>query len=187
MEVQMEELIQAVEALSRKTAIDYLIVIVPILVSIVAVLISIGIAKRQNKIALTEKRLAILRDVKLILCFAESIDFFQKDTDENRNDMIEIYSGIFGMDFSSKEATKISFQEIYRSVNAIERTTIMIEFFFDLKTDKQVSRIVGKMLNLLSLIVDQDSTFIAQKNDFCEACTVFKKEMIPQMQKITRI
>ena len=52
----MEELVKAIEKLAEKDLIDYLLVIVPILVSIVAIFISIATAKKQNKIALFERR-----------------------------------------------------------------------------------------------------------------------------------
>jgi uncharacterized membrane protein len=52
----MEDIVKAIEKLAEKDIIDYLLVIVPIAISVVAVVISIATAKKQNKIALFEKR-----------------------------------------------------------------------------------------------------------------------------------
>ena len=117
----MEELIEAVEALSQKTIFDYLVVIVPIFISIVAIYISISIANRQNKIALSEKRLEILSVVKLILCFSKSISCIQTNHLENRENIIVAYTSVFGIDISTNENAEFSANSVFRSVNKIER------------------------------------------------------------------
>ena len=55
----MEELVKAIEKLSEKDAVDYLLIIVPILISLVAIFISVAIAIRQNKIAMFELRYSV--------------------------------------------------------------------------------------------------------------------------------
>ena len=48
----MEEIVSAIEKLSQKTWVDYLLISVPIAISVVAILISVRISNKQNKIAL---------------------------------------------------------------------------------------------------------------------------------------
>lgn len=77
----MEELIKAVETLSQNTIFDYLIVIVPILLSIVAIVISIYTIHKQNKIALFEMRYKALTQLKAILMYEEAIYELDDPTD----------------------------------------------------------------------------------------------------------
>lgn len=72
-EVQMRELIEAIEKLSQKGWVDYLIIIVPILLSVVAVWISLATAHKQNKIALLEKRHKTLEHFRKIFEFRNLI------------------------------------------------------------------------------------------------------------------
>lgn len=48
----MDELIHVIEKLSQKDWVDYLLIIIPILVSLVAIVISVATAQKQNRIAL---------------------------------------------------------------------------------------------------------------------------------------
>ena len=71
--VEMEEVVKAIEKLAEKSIIDYLVIIVPIILSIVAIGISIATARKQNKIALFDRRYACLFQIRMILQFAEAI------------------------------------------------------------------------------------------------------------------
>ena len=48
----MDELIHVIEKLSQKDWVDYLLIIIPILVSLVAIVISVATVQKQNRIAL---------------------------------------------------------------------------------------------------------------------------------------
>lgn len=67
----MEELIIAIEKLSNKTVLDYFIAFVPLILSIVAIYISIDSTRKQNKIALLDKRIEIYNNLKI--CLSEVI------------------------------------------------------------------------------------------------------------------
>ena len=67
----MEGLVEAIEKLAEKDLIDYLLVIVPIVVSVVAIYISIATARKQNKIALFERRYNCLFQIKTVLNFSQ--------------------------------------------------------------------------------------------------------------------
>ena len=87
-EVQMQELIEAIEKLSQKGWVDYLIIIVPIMLSVIAVWISLATAHKQNKIALFEKRYKALTRFEEIAEFGDFIDFLEHVV---RDDMGELY------------------------------------------------------------------------------------------------
>ena len=68
----MEELVKAIEKISEKSIIDYLLIIVPIAISLVAIFVSIVTARRQNKIAMFELRYKALSTIKRISYFAST-------------------------------------------------------------------------------------------------------------------
>ena len=65
----MDELIQAIEKISQKDWVDYLIIIVPIMLSVIAVWISLATASKQNKIALFDMRYKALKHFQKIIEF----------------------------------------------------------------------------------------------------------------------
>ena len=68
----MDDRVKAIEKLADKDIVDYLLVIVPIVVSIVAIYISIATARKQNKIALFERRYNCLFQIKTVLAFSKT-------------------------------------------------------------------------------------------------------------------
>ena len=58
----MNELVKAIENLSNKTIVDYLLIVIPIIISVIAIIISLNSTNKQNKIALFEIRFAIFKD-----------------------------------------------------------------------------------------------------------------------------
>ena len=71
----MEELVKAIEKLSEKDAVDYLLIIVPILISLVAIFISVAIAIRQNKIAMFELRYRALATIMKVISFGITFNY----------------------------------------------------------------------------------------------------------------
>ena len=69
----MDELIQAIEKISQKDWVDYLIIIVPIMLSVIAVWISLATAHKQNKIALFDMRYKALEHFRKIYQFRDVI------------------------------------------------------------------------------------------------------------------
>lgn len=69
----MEEVVKTVEKLAEKTWIDYLLIIVPILISVVSIYISIRISNKQNKIALYQLRYKALCQLNCILMFDKNV------------------------------------------------------------------------------------------------------------------
>ncbi|MBO5930739.1 MAG: hypothetical protein J6Q70_00705 [Clostridia bacterium] len=91
----MEDIVKAIEKLAEKDIVDYLFVIVPIVVSIVAIYISIVTARKQNKIALFERRYNCLFQIKTILNFADTI---KEGADEKI--ILALYDAFWGTNIS---------------------------------------------------------------------------------------
>ena len=63
----MHELVKAIENLSNKTVFDYFVGFSPLVLSLVAIYISVDSTRKQNKIALLEKRLLIYTELKMCI------------------------------------------------------------------------------------------------------------------------
>ena len=73
----MEDIVKAIEKLSEKNIVDYLLIIIPILISIFALIVSIQTTRKQNKLQndvfcfeLFERRLHTYDALKRIICRA---------------------------------------------------------------------------------------------------------------------
>lgn len=69
----MKQLAEAVVALNSRTWVDYLLVIMPVIISVIAIVISIITANQQNKIALFEKRFECVSLLSFIMTVCESV------------------------------------------------------------------------------------------------------------------
>lgn len=69
----LSELIEVIELANTKTLWDYLIVSVPIIISVIAIFVSVGTAKRQNRIALFEKRYEVISLLGFLLGVCEGL------------------------------------------------------------------------------------------------------------------
>ena len=65
----MEELIQVLKEMNTINWLDIVAIITPIILSVIAIVISICTMKKQNKIALLEKRLEIVNEIEKIQSF----------------------------------------------------------------------------------------------------------------------
>lgn len=69
----MQDLVNAIHDLAVHDWVDYCAVFAPLILSAVAVLISIHTARKQNKIALFEKRYECYSSIKKFTSFADGI------------------------------------------------------------------------------------------------------------------
>lgn len=69
----MEDIVKAIEKLSEKNLSDYLLIIIPILISVVSIYISIRTSNKQNKIALYQLRYKALCRLNCILMFDKNV------------------------------------------------------------------------------------------------------------------
>ena len=126
----MDDLVKAIEKLAEKDIVDYLLVIVPIVVSIVAIYISIATARKQNKIALFERRYNCLFQIKTILNFSDTIK-----EDANGKIILALYDAFWGTNISRLSgdnqiiAAKCHFEVVKKDV---EQAIFLFDHNFDI-------------------------------------------------------
>lgn len=176
----MEELVKAIEKLAEKDLIDYLLVIVPILVSIVAIFISIATAKKQNKIALFEKKYNSLIQIHTIASFANSI----KDNNNLSSKLILVlFDAYWGTDISNISGTET--QRAIRAksqISLIKTQVSQAQFLFkqDLSVDLNV---MGELFHKVVMDAIGNDSSNETINEFCELCDNFYKNDFPKMKE----
>ncbi len=96
MEAILEELVEVIKLSNQKTLWEYLIVLIPIIISIVAIVISIKTAKEQNKISLFEKRYEAISLLAFIISVVDAV-LIHEDVDKKipLQGGVRTYSSIF--------------------------------------------------------------------------------------------
>lgn len=84
----MDELIPILEQMAQKTLVDYLAIIAPLVLSVVAIVISISTTRKQNKIALFEKRYEAASQIATLLSFLKSIESIEVEGSLSANDEV---------------------------------------------------------------------------------------------------
>lgn len=192
MEEKMDELIEAINSVSRNTFIDYLLIILPIVLSFVAICISISVAKKQNQIALLEKRAEAISLLNQILIFSNQI----KNIDENNKSGITSICTFFYVNFDEKGLKKdqlndsVSPTMVMATIEKLRAKLAVIEFLFDRSSSTAIDDIIRKMKRMISdlcLIKTRKDEFWEHKQVFCDACKKFEKEYLPALKEKTRM
>ena len=176
----MGDIARAIEKLSEKDIIDYLIVIVPVVISIVAIVISIATARKQNKIALFEKKYNSLIQIHTIASFANSI----KDNNNLSSKLILVFfDAYWGTDISNISGTEI--QKAIRAksqISLIKTQVSQAQFLFkrELSVDLNV---MGELFHKVVMDAIGNDTSNETINEFCELCDAFYKNDFPKMKK----
>ena len=87
----MEDIVNAIEKLAEKTWVDYALIGAPIILSIVAIGITIYVARKQNKIALFEKRYNCLYQLYTIGRFSKEIQNIGKESIKSNTNLKRTY------------------------------------------------------------------------------------------------
>lgn len=87
----MDELIPILEQMTQKTWVDYLAIIAPLVLSVVAIYISISTTRKQNRIALFEKRYALYQKIQMFLTLGDAIHRAEKQSDVALQNEIQTY------------------------------------------------------------------------------------------------
>lgn len=177
----MEDIVVAIQQLSQKTCLDYLQVWVPILLSLVAVTISICTARKQNRIALFEKRISVLSIAEMLICYAESIN----DVDvKNHKILFSIYNSAFGTSITSINSESAT--AFYYSLKQIEKDLLMANYLFGKEEAKQLEDICGLLNDFMTSIFSgkPDGQI---KTAFCSACLSFDAALLKGMEKKVKL
>ena len=125
----MEEVVKAIEKLAEKSIIDYLVIIVPMILSVVAIGISIATAKKQNKIALFERRYACLFQIKTILGFTSTI----REVSDPKV-IIQLFDAFWGTNISNLKGDSqiIAAQcQLIKIIKDVEQAEFLFEHKFE--------------------------------------------------------
>lgn len=176
----MEELVKAVENLGKKDIIDYLIIIVPIVISIVAIVISIVTAKKQNKIALFEKKYEALFQLKTVISFAQTIEQCEKLIH-----ILQLFDSFWGANLSNTSQDDILPATKYQ-IEIIKNDVEQIAFLFECKFYDSAKEIIKK---LHQVMMDATEGKVIQEHiaDFVNSSLAFYDKDFKELENQTSI
>lgn len=170
----INELTVAIQNYNGKTAIDYLLIAIPIIVSILAIIISLRISHQQNKIALFEKRFSVFACMQKCVVFDRMLENLEKP-----RDAYEAYCRAFGVEQSSLRPDDGWATLEYRQ---IEDKLMQGFLLFDYIDDETIKRCCDALLQVLKDIEAGKDISAAKANYHTQAASIYKA--IPQIQDI---
>jgi len=163
-----DDIVEAIKSINNKSIVDYFIIIIPIVVSIVAIIISINTSKKQNKIAIFEKRYECLYQMKNVIEYSDKI----KEAD-NPNILLTSFNLYFKTElFVSCEVSDII--NMKAQIDQINKDIRKAGFLFKYKFQIPPSTIGRKLNGVLCKAIDgkkdekQILEFIELVNKFYE-------------------
>ena len=179
MEETLKEIVKAIEKLSEKDIIDYLLVIVPILVSIVAIFISIATARKQNKIALFERRYNCFFQIKTVLAFSKAIE-----TPYDRKVIVALFDSFWGTNIAFLSGDKqlvLAMSQVEIIKKDIEQATFLFKHEFNVPPTNIID-------HLQSVIIDSilDKSIENDRNKLLSMCKEFEEKDLKHIQKFVK-
>ena len=176
MEEKMDELIEAINSGSGNSFIDYLLIILPIVLSFVAICISISVAKKQNDIAMFELRYQGYITLNNILDFGESLSIVKQP-----NIVIKSFNMYFSTDIDS-DNTVDALISSGRQIRMIQKEVgILCGGLYSKDKDA-----VNKAVSLLSSIINDAIEGNMETNKikvFRGICSYIRNNTLPQVAK----
>lgn len=177
----MEDVVKAIEKLSEKDIIDYLLVIVPIVVSIVAIFISIATARKQNKIALFELRYKALITIKAILRFDSLIDA--------AGDRYDIILSEFNMCFHTQidptDKTR-ALVELGRTMNIMDEKICVLANLLEKHDSILLQKSIESLSNIMCDVINQKVNREECK-EFHTLCKILKTSTYEKIESCIRV
>ena len=179
----MEELIKTIEKLSEKNIVDYLFIGVPILISVVAIFISIATARKQNKIALFERRFKCLSQMQMVFTFAGVI--------KGSKDYIlilQLFDAYWGTDASLHKGNLRAIKtksQLMLIVDEIVQSKFLFKCKYTVSPVDLASAFHSVVIGCIGENVTDDMT--KKIEELCNLCDEFKKKDYPELEKQTKI
>lgn len=176
----MEEIVEAIEELAEKSIIDYLVIIVPIMLSVVAIGISIATAKKQNKIALFERRYACFFQIRMILKFAEVI----KEVSDPKV-ILQLFDAFWGSNIANlKGDSKIIASQC--QLITIRKEVEQAEFLFKHRFVVSPDLLIESLWQVITdaLVGEYNEKITIELNDVCDQ---FSKTEYEALKKYTKM
>ena len=173
----MDSIIEALTAFASTPWMDYLLTAASLLISVVAVGISVSTAKKQNRIAVFEKRYICISQIKTLLSFESST----YEVDETI--LIQcLYDALWGTNISSDIGYDEKILKSRCHAELLSRDILQAKYLFKgkLKTD------LGAMLKCLHNVVmasinckfDEDS-----REKLHQYCAELSEVDLPKLEK----
>ena len=140
----MEDIIKAIEKISQKNIVDYLLIIVPIIISLAAIIISVSTARRQNKIAMFERRYTALATIKKVLNF--NVVFYITDLPKV---IIEYFNSTFDSSINVQDQVKAVLVARMK-LDKMEENIVAISDVLDKSDKKILEKTFAKLSKIIS-------------------------------------
>lgn len=167
--ISLGQLTDAVRNLTGKTIIDYLLVVIPIVISVAAIVISIQGTRQQNRIALFDKRFSAYLYMQKCVVF----DRLLENAAES-NDAYQAYCSAFG-----KEHSMFGLNAVIE-YRPIEERLMQSYLLFSFIDDETIKKCCDALLRLLRCI-EAGKDVSAAKEYYHNQMSAFYKA-IPQIQ-----
>lgn len=176
----MEDVVKAIEKLAEKTWADYLLIIVPIIISIVAIGIAIYTANKQNRIALYQLRYQALSRLKHVLLFEESVL-----PNATPADIVDGANVFFLIDIQQEKVDGIPWNQyikITSFLSVVENDLAVLRCYISEEQQEAIDNMLSQMAEILA-----DSISNRLNNDAIQIlhqeCKKFSEKDIKKLEK----
>lgn len=173
----MKELVTAVENISNKTIVDYLLIIIPIFISVIATIIAINTAKMQKKISLFDRRYEVYKVIKNCIVCAELLSFNIKQSDPKLTDFL------FMKAFSNhlillEDITEEKVNELYNKIyTALQES----EFLLSKNAHEEILKLAKGLFDL-TISIDRENEHREKILYLVKQAKVVEEKTIPMIQ-----
>lgn len=176
----MENIIKNFAEIPLRTIVDYLLIIMPIILSCVAIGISIATSNKQNKIAVFELRYRCYSQLRTIRSFDSSI----YDCD-NPKIILIMFDALWGTDLT-KKSSEDSLLAARCHLEKIVHDVANEEFLFKRKFDVNVCDILINTNRIVTAATNDEVDKSAQA-ELHRLCEIFEKNDLPYMKKTLKL
>lgn len=134
--VCVEELIKVIQALEQRDWIDIVAIFSPIILSVVAIIISIQTTKKQNAIAMFDKKYNVVFQLKTILSFELGIE----DTDDPKV-ILALFDSYYGTTTANSDAVEAVILASAR-LESVSKDLLMADVLFGEGHNKRIHELV---------------------------------------------
>lgn len=149
----MDQIVQAINSSHSRDWVDYLAIFAPFVLSIVAVWVSVSTARRQNKIALFEKRFVFYCELHKLTAFSEAIEIC--------NSKEEIYKSFRNWFCNGLFSEVLNNNDIPSDIIAYHKSGIILsqgEFLFNIYLRDQIIDLISALGDLLAVARNDNNT-----------------------------
>jgi hypothetical protein len=166
--------------MNQRDVWDFVAIIAPLLLSVVAVYISVRTTKKQNKIALFEKRYSCFFPIRVILNFAETIT----DT-PNKKVVLGLFDAFWGTSVSRMSGDRQTI-EAKTQLETIKKDIVQAPYLYKHKFVVMPIDILCKFHEVILCAIG-DKELDAPINEFISVCKDFKVKDLKQIEKSIKL